>query len=174
MSNDNQGNTSLYDEFIAMEAALNHEARHRAAERYACEAEEARQLEQSGGTRHEAASQFVPGGIDLHEKGAKADGGKPDASLLQFFGPALIEVARVGTFGQDKYTRGGWLEVPNGHERYTAAMLRHFFAEMTEGTFDQDPSCEEYGYKDQIRHEAQVAWNALARLTLTLKEEQDD
>jgi hypothetical protein len=139
-----------------------------------CEAASSGPVEQSGGTGQSPEVQSVPGGLDLHEKGAKADGGKPDTSLLQYFGPALLEVARVGTFGQDKYTRGGWLEVPEGHRRYTAAMLRHFFSEMTEGTYDQDPSCEEYGYKDQIRHDAQVAWNALARLTLALKEEQDD
>jgi hypothetical protein len=109
-----------------------------------------------------------------HRAGAKADAGKPDASLLQFFPLSLLEVARVGTFGQAKYTRGGWITVPGGVVRYTAAMLRHFFAEMTEGKFDQDPSCAEYGYKDQIRHKAQVAWNALARLELELMEERDE
>jgi hypothetical protein len=110
---------------------------------------------------------------DLHVAGAKDDGGKPDASLLQFFPRALLEVARVGTFGAKKYSRGGWLKVPDGIVRYTAAMLRHFFAAQME-TYDSDPSCEEYGFKDQIRHDAQVAWNALARLELQLQQEERD
>lgn len=110
----------------------------------------------------------------LHAPGAKDDGGKPDASLLQLFPRALLEVARVGTFGASKYTRGGWLSVPDGIVRYTAAMMRHFFKEVTEGTYDSDPSCAEYGFENQIRHDAQVAWNALARLELQLQEESND
>lgn len=109
----------------------------------------------------------------IHESGAKDDGGKPDASLLQFFPKALLEVARVGSFGQAKYTRGGWVDVPGGIVRYTAAMIRHWLSEP-DGTYDTDPSCEKYGYKDVIRHDAQVAWNALARLELQLREEETD
>lgn len=112
--------------------------------------------------------------IPQHEAGAKLDKGKPDASLLQLFPRALLEVSRVGTFGMAKYSRGGFLSVPNAVIRYGAAMLRHFFLEEVEGTYDQDPSCEEYGYKDEIRHDAQVAWNALARLeTRLISEEQN-
>lgn len=109
-----------------------------------------------------------------HEPGAKLDGGKPDASLLQFFPRALLEVARVGTYGAKKYSRGGWLKVPDGIVRYTAAMMRHFFAEEIEGVYDQDPECAEYGFENQIRHKAQVAWNALARLEREIQEENEN
>ena len=68
-------------------------------------------------------------GIRQHEPGAKLDKGKPDASLLLMFGKALRAVSEVGTFGADKYTRGGWQEVPDGINRYTAALVRHLLQE---------------------------------------------
>lgn len=104
-----------------------------------------------------------PNGKDQHDDGAKLDAGKPDASLLGMFGGALLAVAEVGTFGAEKYTRGGWRNVPNGVHRYTAAMLRHYFAE------DHD----EFDADLPVRHAAQVAWNALARLELLLSEKGD-
>jgi len=104
-----------------------------------------------------------PYGLDQHELGAKLDAGKPDASLLLMFGKALEAVAAVGTFGARKYTRGGWQSVVGGIERYTAALLRHLFKEHYE---DNDPD-------SQLLHAAQVAWNALARLELLLREQDD-
>ena len=105
-----------------------------------------------------------PDGLDQHQAGAKLDAGKPDASLLLLFGAALIEVSKVGTFGTRKYTRGGWLEVEDGQTRYTAALLRHLFEEQYDSV-DTDSG---------LLHAAQVAWNALARLELKLKEERSD
>lgn len=104
-----------------------------------------------------------PNGIKQHDHGAKTDAGKPDCSLLLLFGKALRAVAEVGTFGAEKYTRGGWQGVPDGINRYTAAMLRHILAEAYE-EFDKDLP---------VRHAAQVAWNALARLELMLREENE-
>lgn len=112
-----------------------------------------------------------PGGPSQHEPGAKLDAGKPDASLLLFFADALEQVALVGTMGQEKYTRGGWLHVENGIDRYTAALLRHLMKETSDGAHDTDPWYEtEEGKKwaGRIRHDAQVAWNALARLQLRM------
>lgn len=103
-----------------------------------------------------------PYGIGVHEPGSKLDAGKPDASLLGYFGLALLEVAKVGTVGAKKYTRGGWKEVPDGFNRYTAAMLRHYLIE------DQ----EEIDDDTKMYHCAQVAWNSLARLQYFLKEKQ--
>lgn len=102
-----------------------------------------------------------PNGINQHSAGAKLDAGKPDASLLLMFGRALVEVSAVGTFGARKYSRGGWQHVSDGVNRYTAAMLRHLLAE-NEGPIDGESG---------LRHAAQVAWNALARLELILREE---
>jgi len=104
-----------------------------------------------------------PHGISQHESGAKLDAGKPDASLLLMFGKALLAVAQVGTFGAEKYTRGGWQKVAGGITRYTAALLRHLFKE-------QD---EDYDSDSDLLHAAQVAWNALARLELILRERED-
>jgi hypothetical protein len=100
-----------------------------------------------------------PRGYGQHDPGAKTDEGKPDCSLLLMFGKALRAVAGVGTFGAVKYTRGGWQEVPDGINRYTAALIRHLCDEHYE-EFDKDLP---------VRHAAQVAWNALARLELILR-----
>lgn len=105
-----------------------------------------------------------PHGIAQHKPGAKLDDGKPDASLLLMFGRALSEVAAVGTFGAKKYSRGGWQSVPNGRVRYTAAMLRHLLKE------DSEEVDEDIG----LLHAAAVAWNALARLELILREREHD
>jgi hypothetical protein len=95
-----------------------------------------------------------------HVPGAKLDGGKPDASLLLDFGRALAAVAQVGTFGKEKYTRGGWISVPDGQNRYTAAMMRHLLAEAYEL---RDP-------ESGLMHAAHAAWGALSRLELMLRE----
>lgn len=104
-----------------------------------------------------------PNGISQHSIGAKLDSGKPDCSLLGFFGKALLAVAEVGTHGARKYTRGGWQFVDDGFNRYTAAMLRHYLEENASETDSELP----------VYHAAQVAWNALARLELMLREKED-
>jgi hypothetical protein len=117
-----------------------------------------------------------PYGLDQHAHGAKVDAGKIDITLLQQFGRALHEVCRVGDYGQNKYTRGGFLGVSDGPRRYTRAMLDHWFKEFTE-KYDSDPYYDTdkgRAWKGKIRHDAQVAWNALARLELMLIEEEKD
>ena len=108
-------------------------------------------------------SEEDPDGLKQHESGAKLDSGKPDTSLLLMFGKALVAVAEVGTFGAKKYSRGGWQSVVGGLERYTAALMRHLFAEHY----------EDYDSDSKLLHAAQVAWNALARLELILRERED-
>lgn len=95
-----------------------------------------------------------------HVPGAKADQGKPDLSLLLFFGKALQSVAAVGTLGAKKYSRGGWQHVDDGVNRYTAALLRHMTQENAES------NDKESGFA----HAAHAAWNALARLELMIRE----
>jgi len=101
-----------------------------------------------------------PNGIEQHRPGAKLDAGKPMAGVLGDFGLALLAVAEVGTFGANKYTRGGWQSVPNGVERYTDAAWRHLLKERME-ELDNDSN---------LRHAAHMAWNSLARLELMLRE----
>jgi len=115
---------------------------------------------------HDSASQLVksvesdPSGMPLSAPGAKADLNKPRVDLIFDAMPlALMEVARVATFGAAKYSEHGWLKVPNGIQRYTAAMDRH---RLQEGEWiDSDSG---------IAHAAHLAWNSLARLELLLRE----
>ncbi len=103
-----------------------------------------------------------PHGKSQHEAGAKLDHNKNRLGLvLNGFAHALVEVGKVGTYGANKYSPNGWKEVPNGIDRYTDAMLRHQFLEVTEGDFDVLGG-------SGLRHAAQVAWNSLARLELLL------
>ncbi len=114
--------------------------------------------------------------IAQHEPGAKLDDDKVDMSLLEFLPAALIEICRVMDYGQHKYTRGGFLEVPDAQKRYTAAMWRHYLKEGVE-TFDTDPFYDtEIGlpWKGKIRHDAQVAVNAMFRLEHAMRKEQED
>jgi hypothetical protein len=67
----------------------------------------------------------------------------------------------VGTFGAEKYTDNGWMDVPDGEARYTDALLRHVLADL--GGRSED---EESG----LLHAAHAAWNALAVLDLKLRE----
>lgn len=103
-----------------------------------------------------------PNGINQHAPGAKLDAGKVRMDLmLQGFARALLSVGEVTTYGAKKYTDNGWAAVPNGVARYSDAMQRHYLYESTEGPVDAE---------SDLLHAAQVAWNALARLELMLRE----
>lgn len=105
-----------------------------------------------------------PNGLDPHNPGAKLDEGKLLAHILQQFSLALTEVMKVATFGAKKYSRGGWQHVENGFERYSDAMMRHYLKETSED-FDPDSG---------LSHEAHLAWNALARLELKIRKENEN
>lgn len=105
-----------------------------------------------------------PHGLQPGESGAKLDAEKPRMELLQDFGLALMEVAKVATFGAEKYSEGGWQEVKNGIQRYSGAMQRHFYGERY-SLYDPAGS--------GLLQAAQTAWNALARLELMLREMQE-
>jgi hypothetical protein len=98
---------------------------------------------------------------DPHEKGSKLDFGKVKVRLLfNDFPRALLEVAKICTFGAEKYTESGWLEVPNGINRYDDAKDRHILYGA------MDPVDSDSG----LLHQAHECWNALAKLELTLRE----
>lgn len=102
-----------------------------------------------------------PTGRAAHEPGAKLDAGKEPMRLVLHAMPrALLAVGEVAGYGAGKYSENGWLHVPHGIARYTDAMLRHA---LHEGMELRDP-------ESGLRHAAQVAWNALARLELMLRE----
>ncbi len=97
---------------------------------------------------------------DQHAPGAKLDAGKAEYDMVLFsFPEALAAVDRVGKFGAQKYTKGGFLEVLNGQARYFNAGIRHQIQKLRgEAT---DPESKEL-------HLAHAAWNALAELQLHL------
>lgn len=101
-----------------------------------------------------------PNGLQAGEPGAKLDAGKLQASLLEDFSLALIEVAKVATYGAGKYSRGGWQYVPNGIQRYADAGWRHRLAKRHE---ELDPD-------SGLLHEAHELWNMMAKLELKLRE----
>jgi hypothetical protein len=115
-----------------------------------------------------------PTGRSAKDPGAKLDAGKTKLRLLLQFNLALIEVAKVLEFGMNKYSEGGWKEVPDGIDRYTDAMIGHLLG----GRTDPSPYASDFDpvngmaidVDSGLYHAAQVAWNALARLQLMLVE----
>lgn len=104
-----------------------------------------------------------PHGKPANTPGAKLDAGKVRTGLvLHGFARALHAVAEVGTYGAQKYTPDGWIEVPNGQARYTDAMYRHLMREAAGEHEDPETG---------IAHAAHAAWNALARLDLMIREQ---
>lgn len=100
----------------------------------------------------------TPDGIDQHAPGAKLDAGKTLSGVLYDFRHALNAIAEVGTFGANKYSRGGWQHVVDGVTRYTDAKWRHL---LDEGVDDDSG----------LSHAAHEAWNTLAALELRLRSE---
>lgn len=110
----------------------------------------------------DSSIEIDPLGIGQHEAGAKLDANKPMAGrLLGLFANALMEVAEVGTFGANKYTEGGWVEVPDGFKRYEDAQMRHYLKRHMGEELDKDSG---------HYHLAHEAWNALAKLELYLRD----
>lgn len=62
----------------------------------------------------------------MSENGIKYDNGKPEYGLLPPF--ALEEVAKVLTFGAQKYDRENWKKVDDLKRRYFDAAQRHLWA----------------------------------------------
>lgn len=101
-----------------------------------------------------------PNGLSQHAPGAKLDKGKTRPYLVYSgFSNALQEVWENGTFGANKYSDNGWKEVPNAHDRYMDAALRHLNQYMIGEIRDKDSN---------THHLGAVAWNILAVLELEL------
>ncbi len=110
-----------------------------------------------------------PSGLSVNAPGAKLDAGKSPVlqGALQYFPRALNAVALVSLAGRKKgYPWKGWESVPDGINRYGDALARHLLEEITEGPIDAHVG------GTGCMHAAQVAWNALARLELLLREEE--
>lgn len=107
-----------------------------------------------------------PYGKEPNEPGSKLDADKPlPALVLGDFANALAAVTAVGTFGAQKYTRSGWLTVPDGRQRYDEARMRHWLLRFRGEEYDKDSG---------LLHAAHEAWNGLAVLELLLREKAMD
>jgi hypothetical protein len=117
--------------------------------------------------KHGNKTHMAGGTVDTPQetvKDMKFDGGKPDIGMMmRGFVKALESVSILSTKGALKYEEDSWQGVKNGSKRYTAAMMRHWFAH-TKGEFI-DPEM-------QVPHLTSVAWNALAVLELALIEQE--
>ena len=100
--------------------------------------------------------------MDLHRPGAKADADKPKMRLVTGdMARAITEVAKVGTYGANKYMEGGWIHVLDGFNRYEDAQQRHAAYRHMGEVRDEESG---------LLHLAHEAWNALAKLELYLRE----
>lgn len=68
--------------------------------------------------------------------GVKYDGEKPKMHLLP--PKATLEVAKVLTFGANKYDEENWRKLDNLQSRYTSGALRHIFAHIDSETLDTE------------------------------------
>lgn len=96
--------------------------------------------------------------------GKKYDGDKPRMSLLiDGCARALLAVGDVLTFGAKKYADHDWINVENGIERYTSALIRHMAAKGAGQEFDPESG---------LSHSAHVACNAVFILELELRKKE--
>ena len=70
------------------------------------------------------------------KEGKKFDSEKPKMHLLP--PKALLEVAKVLTFGAEKYGEENWREVADAQNRYASANLRHVFSNLDGEKLDQE------------------------------------
>lgn len=110
-----------------------------------------------------------PNGKSMNSPGAKADSGKVRVNLcLAGFAHALEEVAKVTTVGANKYTPNGWVDVPDGYNRYMDAFGRHYLDHSKGKEFDDGPG------GTGCYHMAQMIWNLLAAFELQLTAMKND
>ena len=69
-------------------------------------------------------------------EGVKYDGEKPKMHLLP--PKAILEVAKVLTYGAQKYDEENWRKVPDLQTRYSSAALRHIFAHLDGEEVDEE------------------------------------
>ena len=83
---------------------------------------------------------------------------KPRWDLLPL--DLIAKIVDVYTAGAKKYGDNTWQGLENGYNRYKAALFRHILAYESGEIIDKETRCE---------HLAQAAWNALAMLYFSHK-----
>jgi hypothetical protein len=97
--------------------------------------------------------------IDPHIKGTKLDTGKNRLALvLEGFSRALEAIGEVGAFGAQKYINNGWVEVPNGVQRYKDALYMHLL---------KNAQGEMVDLESGLPHLWHALWNLSAVVELT-------
>lgn len=102
----------------------------------------------------------------MSDQGVKNDEDKlPYFTVLcKQFPNAINAVIKRSQQGHEKYLEAdsdwkNWERVDNGYIAYSNALMRHIFNN---------------GEDDSIEHDIAVAWNALARLEIRLREEENN
>lgn len=99
-------------------------------------------------------------------KGKKYDTGKNRMGLMcENFSRALWEVAKVSTFGSQKYGDNTWQKLSNPKKRYMDALCRHLFQHLQGKKVDSESG---------LLHLQHMCWNALALLEFELKGKTDN
>lgn len=91
------------------------------------------------------------------DEGVKFDSGKPRVALIM--SKAILEVAKVGTFGAEKYGDHNYRKGLKW-SRLADATLRHFLAYLTGQRIDAESG---------LSHLAHVAWNVLTMLEFEIE-----
>ena len=92
----------------------------------------------------EEAMRQVEGKVE----GMKFDGGKPMVGLLSRDMPrAMMEVARVMTFGANKYAPGNWQYVEDAERRYLDASWRHELQRSMGEPLDDETGLDHLAHK---------------------------
>ena len=73
----------------------------------------------------------------------------------------IEDIVRVYHMGAKKYAPNNWKNLPDGINRYKAALFRHLMEFEKGNMIDDETGCY---------HLAQCAWNAIAMLYLSKKE----
>ena len=99
-------------------------------------------------------------------EGKKYDDDKNCMGLMcENFSRALWEVAKVSTFGANKYGVNSWQTLSNPKERYMDALCRHLFQHLQGDKIDDESG---------LLHLQHCAWNILALLEFELKESEEN
>jgi hypothetical protein len=105
----------------------------------------------------------IPSNVDNKSKfDGKSDMGKPRvAKTMKAFPLALIAISELSDFGSEKYPDTHWHDVPDGFNRYSDAMMRHFLSEGGD--------CLDKDIESGLLHITATAWNAMGRLEILLR-----
>lgn len=112
----------------------------------------------AAGIAHKIADSFM-----YNEPDGAIKNDRKDHKLMWELLPldVIEEAVRVYTFGAQKYAPNSWQNLPDGYNRYKAALLRHLTL------IDQG---EHFDEESGLLHASQVLWNAIALCYFEMKQ----